>query len=353
MDSSSNGDQNGSSQPAMDIDVHMPFLRAMSYLLLGLSCMQSHYYPQQLPDKLQVFANQFGRNSLASAPVGCFVPTSKAADRLMETQCLKLDLEMRAIFGISQSKPESLIRRFKRKRLRKVPRETVLSKLDELDRDLDDDEFDSLVDDLVELPYRIEEYEEILEVEEKIQHRIMPLAFLSLSRLLRWKTPLFQICLPRYDDEPLTDLEEQLLLQSTDEWLELEDDDSEDDLTEMDIWILHNATFEADAGESFHAFDRSDQQPTVTPCERKARDHHGKSDRQSHPKPFGVTKNVDESEASKFILDNTTNNSNTPPHRSDAPIGRQPKQEVFTSGTGKQFGFGWHSWPCSSMWPAG
>lgn len=239
-----------SSHTSTDRDLYVPLIRAMSYLLLGLSWnSQLSSSPEQRPDKLEILAGHVDRFSLASAPVGWFsFSTGKQeVNKIIEKHSSRLELQNQGAFSLPSKSPVSVKRRFKRKRRRKVPRKTILSQLDRLDdRDLDDDEFARLVHDLLKSPLRVEEYEEIVELEDKVEPHTAHFALLPISASLGWKPLLTQrLSLLTHHgetkEEALTDYEEQLLLESTDEWLrstDTNDDYSDDDLTEMDLWIL-------------------------------------------------------------------------------------------------------------------
>lgn len=196
--------------------------------------------------------------------------TSATAQQVLLDECAKLEAPILAAFSIpyGSSKPPPKRRCCKRRRRRRVPRETVLSQLEDLDRDLNDEEFANLMKDLSKSPFRMEEYEEIVNVVDKPKDIAASFKLCSLSKTMKWDpmtlTPRMLISFEEEQDdgEKLSAMEEQLLLESSDAWIESEalayrqvenkggrlereeddhDDEDDDVLTEMDLFILHDA----------------------------------------------------------------------------------------------------------------
>jgi hypothetical protein len=150
---------------------------------------------------------------------------------------------------VTLSKPKPIKRRFRRKRKRKVLRETFLSRLDEYDRDLDDAEFDSLVKDMERSPYTTEVYEAIVEVDAPRQVW-EPWFILPLTVSYLWDPSyVLSLCPLEEPEDELTEEEKELLLESNDASQAVEssiDESADDELTEMDLWILAGASCGAD-----------------------------------------------------------------------------------------------------------
>lgn len=232
-------------------DSSIAVVRVVSYLLLGMSSFQGSLRPHR-------DANPLDHHSLAQRTLGSLEVAKSMARSDFESNAQSLDTQMKKFFSVTR--PVSRKRRFRRRCRRRVPRETYLSKLDKVDRDLEQDEFETLVRDLAEPPFRVEEYDEVMEVQDKATSIVPSFALLCLPKKLSWKFPPFSLVLPPWEeyDEELSASEEQLLFESSDAWIEAKahnvqtvtDDPDDDKLTEMDMWILRDASGEVGLWDS-------------------------------------------------------------------------------------------------------
>jgi hypothetical protein len=242
--------------------LYRSFMRTMSHLFLGL--YSSPPVPS-LPDATErdmkdVLARQITRAGMARTNVQLLISAISTGRKEFTHESENLLAQTRSVFVLAKPKPKK--RRFRRKRKRRVPRATVLSTLKDYDRDLDDDEFDSLVRDLERSPYTTEEYEEIVQVDAS-QSLWEPWSFLPLSDWYSWDPAYLPSFSPfEGPEDQLTEEEKDLLFESSDSWQTLEsyrDESRDDELTEMDLWILADSSSGVDAWVEPSDFEEDDR----------------------------------------------------------------------------------------------
>jgi hypothetical protein len=218
------------------------FMKTLSYLLLCLSCSTPPSSSIGRTKTNKDWSVMLAEHSLATGPV-CWLTSTKAKD-IVESESLRIDQHTSLLSSLSKL-PKARKRRIRRKRNRLLAHQTYLARLDNLERDLSDKEYDSLIADLSRSPLELVEYEEVILVEEKVAPGSSIVDFHHLSPWAKWKeTPV------AFEEELLSDFEEKLLKESTDERAAFHavhdssfgTEDSDDGLTEVDLWILSDAT---------------------------------------------------------------------------------------------------------------
>ena len=237
------------------------FMKTVSYLLL---CLSSTQIQMQLPGRgttgrVALTARQITQNSLAQTPVWS-MPAQ--ATRMFEKQLSKMERQRSSLIPhLKQEKTRK--HRFRRKGRRKVLRETFLSKLENFDRDLTDKEFAALLKDLSQSPFKVEDYEERFEIEVKNPPRGPTLLFHPFPDWMIWT---------QGDEEVLSDFEQRLLRESTDDWIISQVSnshrgsqyDDSDVLTEGDLWILRNSACRRDVEPTSTSENDIDDSGSIT-----------------------------------------------------------------------------------------